>query len=417
MMTFTFNTITNTPRMPLAGFWFRRFADGLGLACVILMLTGCVSLPTPYHSIARGLLLSGQEKMELHDYAGALADFDGVVKGYDEEFRLGIDPFGEELMLLALGYSNRGVAKGKLGDYEGAIADFNEAMPRFGKRSLLTGTSADGRAFVFFNRGTAKLILGDYEGGLEDADAAKELDPSSQNIDVLLISANLHLGNYETVLSALDDTINQGLQAGAPVDLGPTLDLGPTYGVRSLVRVLAGDERGAITDADEHVRLSPETAQAYLSRSFVKLLSRDYAGAVLDGDETLRLASGRNKEYLGNITYSIRSLAKLFSGDHEGAATDFSEASLRKSAVVRVQAGIWFIPLASEPGLHERSYAGALLHIVGGGKKWVMGDMLKAQEDFKTAQDIAVKVGNQTIEKLAADGIAKLAAQPSVLPR
>ena len=410
MTTFTSNAITNMPRMPLAGFWFRRFAAGLGLACVILMQTGCLSLPTPYHTIARGLLLSGQKKMELYDYAGALADFDGVVKGYDEEFRLGIDPLGEERILLAHGYSNRGIAKGKLGDYEGAIADFNEAIPRFGKWSLSTGTSADERALVLFNRGTAKLILGDYEGGLEDARAAKKLDPSSQNIDVLLISANLHLGNYETVLSALDDTINQGLQAGASVDLGPT------YGVRSLVRVLAGDERGAIADAGEHVRLSLETAQAYWSRSFVKLLSKDYAGAVLDGDETLRLASGRNQKYLENMAYSIRGLAKLFSGDHEGAATDLSEASLRKSAVVRVQAGIWFIPLASEPGLHERSYAGALLHIVGGGKKWVMGDILKAQEDFKRAQDIAVKVGNQTIEKLAVDGIAKLAAQPSVPP-
>ena len=44
MTVFAFDSITNKHRTRSASTRFHRFAAGLGLACVILMQTGCVSL-------------------------------------------------------------------------------------------------------------------------------------------------------------------------------------------------------------------------------------------------------------------------------------------------------------------------------------------------------------------------------------
>ena len=327
-----------------------------------------------------------------------------VIRRYDEGFRVDLDPLGLNSLRLAEGYRNRGVVKGRLGDHEGALADFNKAV------TLYPPLARGDRALAYTNLGNIKLLLEDYEGALEAGRAAKRLSRRLTGVDVLLIAASLHLGDYETVLSSLDDAINGALGAGSSVNLGPT------FGVRGLVRSLAGDERGAMADVEEAVRRPPDAAEVRLVRSVVKFFLRDYGAAVADADEALRLAGGRNKQILENMAYSARARAKVFSGDPEGASADFAEAARRASAVIHSPAGfgmLAFLPINARVGQHQRSYAGALIYLFHGTGRWSAGHAVRTREAFEKAREIAVKVANGTLERLSEDGLARLSAKPS----
>ena len=377
------------------------------LACGLFVLSGCIDLPVPYHREAEVYIKSGEEKLRLGDYEGALMDFDQVVSGYDESFRLGIDPLDLEGALLGVGYLNRGIAKGGLGDHEGAIADFDQALLRLDSWNLYYGSPARSRSLALHNRGNSKLMLGDYEGALEDGYAAKRLAPDSLAVDVLIIAANMHLGEYETVLSAFDDTID-ALATDASVDPGPT------YAARAFVRALSGDEQGALADADTAVRRSQGSTEILLGRCTVKFLLRDYEGATSDCNEAHRSAKGVNAGRVEYEAYRIRAAAKALSGDLEGAASDFAMISGGTKAGPDVHLGATsFFHVAFEPGQHEQSFAGALAYVFRGSERWSTGHLTEAREDFEKARDIAARVRNATIERLAEDGIVKLSAQSS----
>ena len=378
------------------------------LACGLFVLSGCIDLPVPYHQQAQTYIESGEKKLRMGDYEGALADFDQVVRGYDESFSLGIDPLNMEGALLGVGYLNRGVAKGGIGDHEGAIADFDEALLRLDSWNLYYGSPARARSLALHNRGNSRLMLEDYEGALEDGYAAKKLAPDSLAVDVLIIAANMHLGEYETVLSAFDDTIEDAQAADKSEGLGPT------YAARAFVRALSGDEQGALADADTAVRRSLGIAQILLGRCTVKFLLRDYEGATSDCNEADRSAQGVSAERVKYEVYNIRAAAKAISGDLEGAASDFAMISGGAGARPDVQLGATsFLHLAFEPGQHERSFAGALAYVFRGSERWSAGRPAEAREDFEKARDIAVRVRNATIERLAEDGLVKLSAQSS----
>ncbi len=386
----------------------RRLHRGIVLlACGLFVLSGCIDLPVPYHREAEAYIKSGEEKLRLGDYEGALSDFDQVVRGYDESFRLGIDPLDVEGALLGVGYLDRGIAKGGLGDHEGAIADFDQALLRLNSWNLYYGSPARARSLALHNRGNSRLMLEDYEGALDDGHEAKQLAPDSLAIDVLLITANMHLGEYETVLSAFDDAID-ALATDASVDQGPT------YAARAFVRALSGDEQGALTDADTAVRRSQGSAEILLGRCTVKFLLRDYEGSTSDCNEAHRSAEGVNAGRVEYEAYRIRAAAKAFSGDLEAAASDFAMISGGTKAGPDVQLGATsFFHVAFEPGQHERSFAGAFVYVFRGSERWSTGHLTEAREDFERARDIAVRVENATIEQLAEDGIVKLFSQSS----
>ena len=377
------------------------------LACGLFVLSGCIDLPVPYHQQAQTYIESGEKKLRMGDYEGALADFDQVIRGYDESLSVGVDALDGEGVLLGVGYLNRGIAKGKLGDHEGAIADFDEALLRLNSWNLFYGNPARARSLAFHNRGNSRLMLGDYEGALEDGYAAKRLAPNSLAVDVLIIAASMHLGEYETVLSAFDDTID-ALATDA------SMDPGPTYAARAFVRALSGDEQGALTDADTAVRRSQSSAEILLGRCTVKFLLRDYEGATSDCNEAHRSAKGVNAGRVEYEAYRIRAVAKTLSGDLEGAASDFAMIPGGTKAGPDVHLGATsFFHVAFEPGQHEQSFAGALAYVFRGSERWSMGHLTEAREDLGKARDIAVRVRNATIERLAEDGVVKLSAQSS----
>ena len=408
MNSFSFTPKTMSGRLHRADGRPRWLGVIVLLACGLFVLSGCINLPVPYHREAVTYLESGQNKLRLGDHEGALADFDQVVRGYDESFRLGIDPLGYEYAVLTTGYLNRGIAKGGLGDHEGAIADYDEALLRLDTRSVYLGKPKQARTLALHNRGNSWLMLEFYEEALDDGHAAKRLAPDSLAIDVLLIAANLHLGEYETVISAFDDAIEDALTTGTSVDLGPT------YSARAFVRVLAGDEQGALADADEAVRRSKGYSEIWLGRCVVKFLLRNYEGAISDCNEAHRSAGGVNAGKVEFEAYNIRAAAKAISGDLEGAATDFAKISGGTKAGPDIRLGATsFLHMAFEPGQHERSFAGALVYVFRGSERLSTGRLAEAREDFEKAQDIAVRVRNSTIERLAEDGIVSLSAQSS----
>jgi tetratricopeptide (TPR) repeat protein len=98
--------------------------------------------------------IRGDEKDDLGDFEGAIAD-------YDEAMR--INP------QLAEAFLNRGLAKRQgLGDFESAITDYDEAI-RINPQLVE----------AFLNRGLVKDDLGDFEGAIADYDEAIRINPQN----------------------------------------------------------------------------------------------------------------------------------------------------------------------------------------------------------------------------------------------
>jgi tetratricopeptide (TPR) repeat protein len=96
---------------------------------------------------------SGNDKFNLEDYSGAIADYSIAIK---------LNPNNAVL------HCNRGLAKYHLENYSGAIADYNKAIELDPNYST-----------AYLNRGVVKNKLQDYRGAIADYSKAIELDPKS----------------------------------------------------------------------------------------------------------------------------------------------------------------------------------------------------------------------------------------------
>ena len=374
---------------------------GVALA---FLLAGCLNVPLPYGMTANSHLRSGQDKAEAGDYAGALVEFDQVIEGYHDNVQPGFDIFGESRGLLALGHTNRGITKAALGDYAGAVEDYDTALDLFHGWNPTTGTADDERAYVFFNRGFARLNLEDYAGALEDARAAARLPSMADEADLLQIAAYTHLGQHQIVIEALDDTI-----AGADMFV-PSENVASTFAIRGFVKALASDETGAISDAEEAVAMSPDIPEIQLMAGVTKFLLGDHADAIADVDEALRLAAGRNGLALEALAYLVRAQASALSGNLEMAAQDFETIALHGPGGRHMQAfgALAVLSEKGQAGQHERSYAGALIHVRVGCERLTAGDPLGAREAFEKAMAIAVSLDSMVLERLAEDGLGRV---------
>ena len=115
-----------------------------------------VATPQPQPSsspqlTAKAFFDSGNSKIYLKDYQGAIADYDQAIK---------LNPDNDEA------YSNRGNSKYYLKDYQGAITDYDQAIklnPNF-------------YPYPYYLRGNSKQNLGDYQGAIADYDQAIKLN-------------------------------------------------------------------------------------------------------------------------------------------------------------------------------------------------------------------------------------------------
>ena len=153
---------------------------------------------------------SGNSKIELSDYRGAISDYSKALE---------IDPE------LAGAYSNRAFARRELNDEQGAIADYSKAID---KNPLF--------ADAIYARGCLKLDMGDYSCSIADFSKALQIDSHRWDFYMNRGIARHKSKDYK----------------GAIIDFSKALEIDPLipliYFNRALSREKVGDLEGATKD-------------------------------------------------------------------------------------------------------------------------------------------------------------------------
>jgi tetratricopeptide (TPR) repeat protein len=120
-----------------------------------LTLDNSIVITQNNSSLAERYNNSGNQKMDVKNYQGALADYNEAIE---------LNP------KYATAYSNRGGLKAATNDIKGGLADLNRAIDLDPNLAL-----------AYANRGGVKMVsLKDYKGALIDLNRAIKLDPKSK---------------------------------------------------------------------------------------------------------------------------------------------------------------------------------------------------------------------------------------------
>jgi len=231
----------------------------------------------------------GFERLEIGDYAGAMADYDAS---------LALNPDR------ATSYNNRGLTKYHTGNVPGAIADYSKAIELDPDEPV-----------TYFNRAVAYYKIGDYRHSITDYTQVIQRQDgiriSAENTGAYFQRAEAYrqLGEYESAI--LDYTMAIRLAPNDPV----------AYNNRGLARYNQGDYLGSIEDYSETLTLNPNDAVAYSNRGVSRLKTGDYGGAVADFDSAIAL----KPDYAS--AYNNRGLARFEMGDRTEAIADLKQAA------------------------------------------------------------------------------------------
>jgi len=194
-------------------------------------------------------------------------------------------------------YATRAFARHGLGNYAGAVEDWGTFLERF-----------PNNAGAYKNRAAARNAAGDHEGALADADRVLELGSISAHWDRAIARHALgdHAGAAEdwgTFLQRFPDNAGAyenranarnaaGDHNGALADAERALELGSTsaYWDRAVARNALGDHAGAVQDWGAFQQHFPGTPDAYYSRAAARNATGDHEGALADAEEAVRLA-------------------------------------------------------------------------------------------------------------------------------
>ena len=199
-----------------------------------------------------GWALRSQVRLRRHD-PRALSDAEEAVR---------VDP------LVAMTWSERGVARDGRGDLEGALADFTKAL-----------TLGPGLALCWVNRGATRFKLGDREGARADLDRALELAPE-------LPEAWVERGKVRLPLDP----------AGALEDLERAIALSPrsasAWTLLGTAHGRLGQLETALADLGKALEIEPENLLAWRNRAGIRYRLGDGAGARKDLERFLELNPG-----------------------------------------------------------------------------------------------------------------------------
>ena len=216
----------------------------------------------------------GNVKYDLGDYAGAIADFDIVIRLKPDH---------------AQAYSNRGLTKAKLGQYVAAIADYNIAI-----RLKPDDTGA------YFQRAHVNAILGKYFAVISDYDMAIRFKPDYAEAYFLRGNTKFLLRQYSASITDYDKAVK----------------INPNY---TEVYVNRGDAKeklskhfAAISDYDMAIRLKPDYAEAYVNRGDAKAKLKQYIAAIADYDKAIKLNPNSAMAYVsrGGAKYDLRRISE-----------------------------------------------------------------------------------------------------------
>jgi tetratricopeptide (TPR) repeat protein len=261
-------------------------------------------------SLAVAYLYRGHAKNKLHDFKGAINDYNRAIRtkklnweeSYEAYFNRGVALASLENMQAALAnfnhviminpnhadaYYNRSILKGMNGDYEGELADINH---------VIALRPNDPKAYN--SRGIAKSMLGQYHEALIDYAMAIELD--RENADAYFNRGLVHYDMKE-YRAALEDF-------SKAIQLRPD---GESFDRRGNVKFKLGDFKGAFEDYTEAIALQPKNYVAYTNRGRLKTELKDFNSAIDDFNEALKL----RPDYA--IAYFDRALARKLNKEQE----------------------------------------------------------------------------------------------------
>ena len=203
---------------------------------------------------------SGNEKYDLKDYYGAIADYTKAIE---------LDPDFDAA------YFRRGLSKHYLKDYYGAIADYTKSI----------GFDPD-YASTYSNRGWSKAGLEDYYGAIADYTKAIELNPNYANA-----YSNRGLAKYD-----LKD------HEGAIADYTKAIELDPDFDAayynRGSAKNFLKDYYGAIADYTKSIGFDPDYAGAYSNRGISKENIGDLNGACVDWRKAAGLGDADSEKWV-----------------------------------------------------------------------------------------------------------------------
>jgi tetratricopeptide (TPR) repeat protein len=158
---------------------------------------------------------------------------------------------------------------------------------------------------AYVNRGLAFIERREFARAVEDLDRALQIDPRDVYALCTRSDARLRQGDVRGALTDAEEAVK--------IDPGHA----PAYFRRALARP---DPRDALSDLTEAVRLDPGQYVYFNQRGLIRGRMEDWNGAIADYTEALRLFPMLME------AYSNRALARHQKGDFDGAIADYTEA-------------------------------------------------------------------------------------------
>ncbi len=235
-------------------------------------------------------LYRGMTRSQLHNYQGAIADFNQAIE-FQPQF--------------AIAYSVRGATRGAIGKETEALADVNQALalqPNYAGNYLARG-------IIHLASGNHQQAIADFSQVINTSD---DLELVNQRIlyDAYVQRANAHkaLENYQAAIRDFDKAI----------ELQPNRTL--AYSGRAALHHQQKNYQRAIADYTQVIALEPDDTNAYSNRAFAYAELGEQPKAAADYKQALEIYSQRIENnpdhaqaYLGraNVLFQIHTRFQL----------------------------------------------------------------------------------------------------------
>jgi tetratricopeptide (TPR) repeat protein len=200
-----------------------------------------------------------------------------------------------------------------LGLIETKLKNFSKALEYFDAAVAINPNDPD----YFLNRGIARLQAQDSARALADFEQTLMLNPESS-----LARHNLAvLKKSTTTPEETEQLLTEAIEKNPKIPY--------SYSERGLVRMKAGNLKGALEDYNEAIRLDPTDPDYWLNRGVIKEQSKDLTGALADYRQVITLNADYEKGWLnhGNVLMKQNRFAEAIE-DYTVAIMYFPEYSL-----------------------------------------------------------------------------------------
>jgi tetratricopeptide (TPR) repeat protein len=226
-------------------------------------------------------LAKGNDYFLKSDFENAIAELDSSIKD----------------SATATAFYSKGVIFDLQGNYQAAIELYSKAInadPNF--------------TLAYYKRANCKRMVGDASA-LADLKRAVELKPDFVGAIVDVAHMEAPQGNATKVII---DMLSKSIQSQPNSYF--------LYNYRGIQRYSSGDNKGAIEDFDQVLKLNPTSSEAYYYRGIINGEAKEYAKSVADLSKAIELKSDYKTAYFYRGIYNYNLEKK------EDACKDFAKA-------------------------------------------------------------------------------------------